>query len=208
MNHEPNLTSIEAISARYRENLLNHHIHHASSAVDGALLHPPHRAVEADHDFRGEHGMHLNDYLGNDVKTAQHIYYRDLAEQLNKIRTTTFTRDHLVYSAAGFPENEALNPAGTPALVALTHFVKEAASLLETSNDAKTSFTDAAIRDRQIKELSGALADLHARYENALNLPHKDGSTRNALVAYSRDLVGEMQQVVAARAGTAKGRGA
>ena len=208
MNHEPNLTSIEAISARYRENLLNHHIHHASSAVDGALLHPPHRAVEADHDFRGEHGMHLNDYLGNDVKTAQHIYYRDLAEQLNKIRTTTFTRDHLVYSAAGFPENEALNPAGTQALVALTHFVKEAASLLFPRAEGPFTYVETVQHDRQLKELSGALADLHTRYENALNLPHKEGSTRNALVAYSRDLVGEMQQVVAASLGTAKGRGA
>lgn len=208
MNHESNLDSIDAINARYRATLLNHPVHHAVSTVDGALLFPPHRKVEADHGFHGEHGIHLKDYLGSDVKTALHIFYRDMAEQLNKIRAATFTRDHLVYSAAGFPEHDALNPAGKPALVALTHLVKEASSLLETGKDAAASFTDAAVRERQIKELSGALADLHARYENALNIPHEDGAARNELVTYSRDLVGGMQQVIAAALGTGKGRGA
>jgi hypothetical protein len=100
-----------------------------------------------------------------------------------------------------------LNPQGKPSLIALTHFVKEAASLLAPRAEGPLSHVETVQRDRQINELTSALDSLHERYIIALkHAPETVPQTRRELLAYSRDLVGEMQQMVTASLGATKGR--
>lgn len=192
MTHHASLDSIEAVTEQYRAMLLHHHAHHAGKTVANTLLFPDHGIDDNSYNIRA----HLSKHLGTDLQGARHIYYTDMADQLNKIRAATFTRDHLVYSGAGFPEQAALNPAGKPSLIAQTHLVKEMASLLEPRAEGPLGFADTVLRDRQIGALATALSDLRDRYKNALaNLPEHTPQVRRELLTYSYDLVEHMQHV-------------
>ena len=210
MQPEPqNLDTLVGIEAHYRATLLNHAVHHSNHTYDSILLFPHHRSMDADHTFQGEHSQHLADYLGQNVAAARVVYFRDLTDQLDKIRSSTFSRDHEFYSAAGFPERDALNPKGKPGLAELTRLVKTSISALEPFDREGAGHAEQALHEKQLKELSRALKELQRRYENALTPPPGERpliASRQTLLAYSRTLVESMEITMAAALGQGHGQ--